>query len=183
MSHRSHCPRTGGGNPFLQAEKNGIKYIIHTIGTHYQEDAPETVKNLRNCYRNALRVAKNFDCKSVAIPLLATGNYGFPKELALQVAQEEIDGFLEQNEDMNVILVVYDKESYFISQKRFDEIQSFIDENYVEQREREEWEENSEEDIPAYIGKPDIKTSSRMNSPTIAFKIKKRQDAAGERRN
>lgn len=70
------------------------------------------------------------------------------------MAQEEIDGFLEQNEDMNVILVVYDKESYFISQKRFDEIQSFIDENYVEQREREEWEENSEENIPAAWRKP-----------------------------
>ncbi len=148
--------------PSFRLKKNGIKYIIHTIGTHYQEDAPETVENLRSCYRNALGVARDFDCKSVAIPLLATGNYGFPKELALQVAQEEINGFLEQNEDMKVILVVYDKESYFISQKRFDEIQSFIDENYVEQGEPKEWEENSEENIPAYIGKQGIKTSSPL---------------------
>lgn len=145
--------------PSFRLKKNGVKYIIHTIGTHYKEGVPETVENLRNCYRNALGVAKDFDCKSVAIPLLATGCYGFPKELALQVAQEEINGFLEQNEDMKVILVVYDKESYFISQKRFDEIKSFIDENYVEQGGCKEWEENAEENILSYIEKPDIKTT------------------------
>lgn len=144
--------------PSFRLKKNGIKYIIHTIGTHYHEKLPETVENLRNCYRNALGVAKDFDCKSVAIPLLATGNYGFPKNLALLVAQEEINDFLEQNEDMLVILAVYDKESYWVSQSIFDEIVSFIDENYVEQRKHEKWEENFEENTSGYIEKPGTKT-------------------------
>lgn len=149
LQARSHIGPIARGQaaatPSFRLEKNGVKYIIHTVGIRYQKEQPETVENLRSCYRNALGVARDFDCKSVAIPLLATGYYSFPKELALQVAQEEINDFLEQNEDILVILVVYDKESYLFSQKRFDEIQSFIDENYVARKECEEWDEEYDE--------------------------------------
>ena len=127
--------------PSFKLKKNKVKYIIHTVGIRYHEDFPETVETLRECYRNALGVAKDFNCKSVAIPLLATGNYGFPKDLALQVAQEEINNFLEQYEKILVILVVYDQDSYLVSQKQFKEIQSFIDENYVARKESEEQKE------------------------------------------
>ena len=127
--------------PSFKLKKNKVKYIIHTVGIRYHEDFPETEETLRECYRNALGVAKDFGCESVAIPLLATGCYSFPKDLALQVAQEEINNFLEQQEDMQVILVVYDQDSYLISQKQFKEIQSFIDENYVARKESEEQKE------------------------------------------
>lgn len=65
--------------PSFKLKKNKVKYIIHTVGIRYHEDFPETVEILRECYQNALGVAKDFNCKSVAIPLLATGNYGFPR--------------------------------------------------------------------------------------------------------
>ena len=52
------------------------------------------------------------------------------------MAQEEINNFLEQYEKILVILVVYDQDSYLVSQKQFKEIQSFIDENYVARKER-----------------------------------------------
>ena len=128
--------------PAFNLKKNGVKYIIHTVGNRYQKELPETVEILRACYRNALGVAKDFGCESVAIPLLATGCYSFPKDLALQVAQEEINNFLEQQEDMQVILVVYDQDSYLVSKKQFKEIQSFIDENYVARKESEDWDED-----------------------------------------
>ena len=127
--------------PSFKLKKNKVKYIIHTVGIRYHEDFPETVETLRECYRNALGVAKDFNCKSVAIPLLATGCYSFPKDLALQVAQEEINNFLEQYEKILVILVVYDQDSYLVSQKQFKEIQSFIDENYMARKESEEQNE------------------------------------------
>lgn len=132
--------------PAFNLKKNGVKYIIHTVGNRYQKELPETVEILRACYRNALGVAKDFGCESVAIPLLATGCYSFPKDLSLQVAQEEINNFLEQQEDMQVILVVYDQDSYLVSQKQFKEIQSFIDENYVARKESEDWDEDERYD-------------------------------------
>ena len=110
-------------------KKNGIKYIIHTVGCRYDADKPETVQNLRNCYSSSLKIAKDLGCKSVAIPLLATGFYGFPKELGLKIAVDEISSFLLENE-IDVTLVVYDAKSYMISEKLFDDIQNFLDENY-----------------------------------------------------
>ncbi len=109
-------------------KRNGIKYIIHTVGCMYDADKPETVQNLRNCYSSSLKIAKDLGCKSVAIPLLATGFYGFPKELGLKIAVDEISSFLLENE-IDVTLVVYDAKSYMISEKLFDDIQNFLDEN------------------------------------------------------
>lgn len=109
-------------------KKNGIKYIIHTVGCMYDANKPETVQNLRNCYSSSLKIAKELGCKSIAIPLLATGFYGFPKELGLKIAVDEISSFLLENE-IEVRLVVYDEKSYMISEKLFDDIQNFLDEN------------------------------------------------------
>lgn len=109
--------------------KNGIKYIIHTVGNHYDSKNPETVQNLRKCYSSSLELAQKLKCKSIAIPLLATGYYGFPKELGLKIAVEEISSFLLNN-DIDTTLVVYDPKSYMISEKLFDDIQDFLEENY-----------------------------------------------------
>lgn len=109
---------------------NGIRYIIHTVGIRWQGGDKGEIEIMRNCYRNSLRIAKELNCKSISIPLLATGNYGFPKETALNIALDEISQFLFENE-MEVILVVYDKESFKVSNKIFDGVQSFINENYI----------------------------------------------------
>ncbi len=111
-------------------KKNGIKYIIHTVGTFYGEGKNGETEILRSCYSSSLNLAKELGCKSVAIPLLATGFYSFPKEIGLQIAVDEISRFIIEN-DIEVTLVVYDKKSYIISEKLFDDIQSFIDENYI----------------------------------------------------
>ena len=113
--------------PAFKLEKNGVKYIIHTVGVHYHGGNNGEEKILRSCYASALKMASDLSCKSVAIPLLATGNYEFPKELALQIAIEEISRFLfECENEMDVFLVVYDNESYKISEKIFDAVEDFL---------------------------------------------------------
>lgn len=111
-------------------KKIGIKYIIHTVGICYEDGKHGETEILRSCYSSSLNLEKELGCKSVAIPLLATGNYSFPKELGLQIAVDEITNFLIKNE-IDVTLVVYDRKSYLISEKLFSDIQSFIDENYT----------------------------------------------------
>ncbi len=139
---------------FALREK-GIKYIIHTVGTRYNSEKHETVENLRNCYSSSLELARKLKCKSLAIPLLATGFYGFPKELGLKIAVEEISSFLFKN-DIDITLVVYDQKSYMISEKLFDDIQDFLDENY----EGDEFD-NYEVNRTLVCGEPlELKTSS-----------------------
>lgn len=114
--------------PAFNLKKHGVKYIIHTIGVFYQDGNHGEKEILRSCYKTALKTAVELNCKSVAIPLLATGNYRFPKDLALQIAVDEISRFLLEHE-VDVLLVVYDKESYKISEKLFDDIEDFLFDN------------------------------------------------------
>ena len=114
--------------PAFNLKKHGVKYIIHTIGVFYQDENHGEKEILRSCYQTALKTAAELNCKSVAIPLLASGFYRFPKELALQIAVQEISRFLLEHE-VDVLLVVYDKESYKISEKLFDDVEDFLFDN------------------------------------------------------
>ena len=114
--------------PAFNLKKHGVKYIIHTIGVFYRDGNHREKEILRSCYQTALKTAAELNCKSVAIPLLATGNYKFPKDLALQIAVDEISRFLLEHE-IDVLLVVYDKESYKISEKLFDDVEDFLFDN------------------------------------------------------
>ena len=138
--------------PSFNLKKNGVKYIIHTIGVHYKDGKNGEVEILRSCYTTALKTAAELKCKSVAIPLLASGNYAFPKDLALQIAVEEISRFLLEN-DILVCLVVYDDESYKISEKLFDDVEDFLYENLEEDEEDYE-EDDFETDAICSIPEP-----------------------------
>ena len=106
------------------------KYIIHTVGPAWEDGKHGEFEILENCYRNSLRIAASNGCESIAFPLIATGVYGFPKDKALQIATSEIQKFLFENE-MSVMLVVFDRKAFELSGKVFSEVQSFVDENYV----------------------------------------------------
>lgn len=104
------------------------KYIIHTVSPVWIDGKHNEAERLRSCYRNALRKAEELKCTSIAFPLLATGRYSFPKEMALLLAREEITSFLK-TVDMDVILAVYDPESFRIASKLQEDIRSYIDEH------------------------------------------------------
>lgn len=104
------------------------RYIIHTVGPSWMGGGSGERETVARCYRRSLELAAELGCESAAFPLIATGTYGFPKDEALRIAMAEISGFLLSNE-MEVLLVVYDKESFEVSGKLFSDIQSFIDDN------------------------------------------------------
>lgn len=109
-------------------------YVIHTVGPVWQGGGHNEEKLLRSCYDRSLQLAKKHHCRSVAFPLISAGNYGFPPSLALQIAMDTIQEFLAEYE-MQVYLVVFDRESFQLSERLFRDISSFIDENYVQQQE------------------------------------------------
>lgn len=108
------------------------KYVIHTVGPVWQDGSFGEADCLRNCYLNSLKLAAEHQCESVAFPLISTGNYGFPKDLALQTAISTISSFLLEHE-MMVYLVVFDKKAYALSEKLFKAVASYIDDHYVEE--------------------------------------------------
>lgn len=114
------------------------RYVIHTVGPVWEDGSHREKQILSSCYRNSLTLAKKHECESIAFPLIATGNYGFPKPLALQIAVREISTFLLENE-MQVYLVVFGKEAFALSEKLFKSVNSYIDENYIRSKKLDEY--------------------------------------------
>lgn len=114
------------------------KYVIHAVGPKWKGGTQGEEMLLRQCYENALRLAWENSCQSIAFPSISTGNYGFPKPLALRIAIDTIENFLADH-DMDVYLVVFSKEAFRLSGEMFQSVASFIDDRYVELREQEEY--------------------------------------------
>lgn len=106
------------------------KYVIHTAGPIWKDGTIGEKDQLISCYRNALNLAKENACESIAIPLISSGSYGFPKDQVLKIAMNTISEFLFDNE-MMVYLIVYDKKAYAFSEKLFSGIEAYIDDSYV----------------------------------------------------
>ncbi len=106
------------------------RYIIHAVGPVWKNGKTGEFDVLASCYRKSLNKAFELGCRSIAFPLLATGVYGFPKDKALQIAIREISSFLLRH-DMTVTLVVFDRASFELSGKVFEDVAALIDDTSV----------------------------------------------------
>lgn len=107
------------------------KYVIHTSGPVWHGGLVGESIILKSCYIESLKLAVANGCESVAFPLISAGAYGYPKDQVLKFAIQVITEFLFEHE-LNVYLCVYDRKSYEFSRTVFNEIRSFIDDDYVE---------------------------------------------------
>lgn len=108
------------------------KYIIHTVGPVWHGGTHREMETLASCYRKSLMLAKQLKCNSIAFPMISTGVYGFPKDLALSTALKEIETFLMEDE-MNVTLVVYDRSSYQLSASLNTSVREYINDRQAEE--------------------------------------------------
>lgn len=111
-------------------------YVIHAATPVWTDGMHGEMESLRAAYDICLGLAKHNKCDSIAFPLLASGNHGFPKQKALQVAIAAFSEFLMEH-DMQIYLVVFGRESVKLSEKLVHNVTSYIDENYVAAYEEE----------------------------------------------
>lgn len=122
------------------------KYVIHTVGPIWRGGNYNEEKLLSDCYKNSLKLAKEYNLESIAFPLISTGAYGYPIDKGLKVAISVIGDFLLNN-DMKVYLVVYNKEAFKISEKLFSSIKQYIDDRYVKEHTSERYRRIEETQI------------------------------------
>lgn len=126
------------------------KYVIHAVSPVWddmQEIFPskeiplptQATTLLEGCYTKSLELALAHGCESIAFPLLAAGNNGFPKDVALQVAVNAFSKFLMKHE-MQIYLVVFDRSAFALSEKLFSSVQSFIDDTYMVEKSLEKFQ-------------------------------------------
>ncbi len=106
------------------------KYIIHAVGCWWEGGYQGESELLRQCYDKALALAAKEKCKSIAFPVMATGCYGFPADVGMEIAVDAFTEFLEEH-DMEIYLVVFDQGTVKVSGELGEEVRCFIDDEYV----------------------------------------------------
>lgn len=91
------------------------RFVIHTVGPVWHGGGHEEDKLLASCYRNSLRLAVDYQLRSIAFPAVSTGVYGYPFDLASQIAITTASDFLENNHTLKeIIFVLFSKNDYEI---------------------------------------------------------------------
>ncbi|XP_053304664.1 ADP-ribose glycohydrolase MACROD1 isoform X2 [Spea bombifrons] len=97
------------------------KYVIHTVGPVAQgQPGPSQEEDLKNCYKNSLKVAVEGKLCSVAFPCISTGVFGYPADAAADVALGVIRSVLEEGKDKFdriIICVFLEKDEQIYLQK------------------------------------------------------------------
>ena len=97
------------------------KYVIHAVGPIWHGGEQGEEQLLRACYENAISLARDNGCSSIAFPLISSGIYGYPREEALRVAVEAIQGQLAQGE-MDVHLALFGHDMVLLAQEAYPEL-------------------------------------------------------------
>lgn len=89
------------------------RYVLHAVGPIWNGGQSGEPEQLASAYRRCLELAAEHDCRSVALPAISTGVYGYPMHLAAQRALTVATEFLRQHDDpMEVRFVLYDDDAY-----------------------------------------------------------------------
>jgi O-acetyl-ADP-ribose deacetylase (regulator of RNase III) len=72
------------------------RFVIHTVGPVWRGGTAGERELLSSCYQKSLEIAAARDLKSIAFPSISTGIYGYPIELAAEVAVGTVQAFLDR---------------------------------------------------------------------------------------
>ena len=89
-----------GRAAYTSAGKLKAKYVIHTVGPVWGEGNEE--EKLRSAIRSALEVAEELKVRSVALPAVSTGIFGYPKEMGVKVIVDEVLRYIDNNPDTTI---------------------------------------------------------------------------------
>ena len=107
------------------------KYIIHTVGPIWQGGKANEPELLASCYTNSMKLATQYECETVAFPLISSGAYGYPKMDAMEIAGKTIKEYIREH-DMHVFLVIFGHESFFRNKPLYQTVQEYIEKHYNE---------------------------------------------------
>lgn len=82
------------------------QYVIHTVGPVWRGGGHSEDELLASCHRRALEVAAELECRTVAFPAISTGVYGYPVELAANVALRTTAEELEKRSEIEQVVFV-----------------------------------------------------------------------------
>jgi len=112
------CPT--GEAVITDAGKLKAKKIIHTVGPVWNGGKKGEGALLRGCYRHSFQLARQENLKSIAFPAISAGAYGYPIELATEIALEE--GLHFQNDFVEIRFVCFSEKDLNVYRLTFEKI-------------------------------------------------------------
>ena len=76
-------------------KRMGIKKVIHAVGPIYSNGKRGEPLALYMAVINSLRAADKEGLKSIAMPAVSSGIFGFPKGLCAQIFYQAIDDYVD----------------------------------------------------------------------------------------
>ena len=114
------CAELGGCVPGDAKATAGFalpaRWIIHTVGPVWRGGQEGESEVLASCYRRSLAVADELGAAEVAFPAISTGVYGFPRNLAADIAVRSVAA--AETSVQKVILVAYDPVGFRLYEER-----------------------------------------------------------------
>lgn len=80
------------------------KHVIHTVGPIWRGGSHGEPDLLRSCYRSSLDLAVKHKVKTIALPAISCGVYGYPIDAAVKIAVKETADFLSANESIAKVI-------------------------------------------------------------------------------
>lgn len=94
------------------------KFVIHTVGPVYRDGKHGESRKLASCYKKSLEMAVTQSARTIAFPNISTGIYGYPKPDAAKIAIQEVQKFIQNNHQIElVIFCVFDSDNFEIYKK------------------------------------------------------------------
>lgn len=99
------------------------KYVIHTVGPIYGEGDEDN--KLKNAIINTLKLADEKGIKSISIPAISAGIFGFPKDRCAKILVWETKKYLKEHPEGSLQIVefcIYNDDVLTFFKKEFDAI-------------------------------------------------------------
>src|SRR5438067_2216001 len=81
----------------VDAIVNAAKHVIHAVGPVYSSGKRGEAELLAGAFWRSLELAVEHGCKSIALPALSTGAYGYPIADAAAIALDTAKQFLDEH--------------------------------------------------------------------------------------
>ena len=72
------------------------RFVIHTVGPVWHGGTHGEPELLASCYRRAIEIAAANEIRTLAFPCISTGVYGYPADLAAEVAVAAVDRAVDE---------------------------------------------------------------------------------------
>jgi len=112
----AECRLLGGCLPGQAKATAGYRlparHVIHTVGPVWKGGGHEAPETLAACHLNAVALAAELGCRSLAFPAISTGVFGYPPEKAAAVAVAATREAVARQETVELVrFVLFDEQT------------------------------------------------------------------------